>query len=358
MPRDPRIPSQRIRRHGRRTDTQGQAVRLRWRIWSSLLKRNNRRRNRRNAAICAVRPDEFPEQSCKRVLQASASGHQSDKQLPDCRASGSAESRLLPVNGVSIRSRCRWYRGRAREPHAQCVSVALPRGLQHQPDERPPLLRHVPHLFEPASGRSAASLSRSCFQTPASTRSWTTRILFSPTLLNDAGFTVVRAVGSNPGTANNRDLPRRQYFRCGWIFNQWGPAGWVHENFNWHDVLTWTHGRHTFSGGIDVDRHHDDDNFTAAVLRPTFGFANLIDFAQDQPFSQSGPTVNVADPSTQANLYQVLRWIYLGGFVQDDFKAHKKAHSKPGASLRLLRPLGKLSQLHHALPILQSWRRA
>src|ERR1700722_13525081 len=146
---------------------------------------------------------------------------------------------------------------------------------------------------------------------------------FSPTLLNDAGFTVVRAVGSNPGTANNRDLPDVNISGAAG-FNQWGPAGWVHENFNWHDVLTWTHGRHTFSGGIDVDRHHDDDNFTAAVLRPTFGFANLIDFAQDQPFSQSGPTVNVADPSTQANLYQVLRWIYLGGFVQDDFKATKK----------------------------------
>src|SRR5262249_26776022 len=30
---------------------------------------------------------------------------------------------------------------------------------------------------------------------------------FSPTLLNEAGFTAVRAVGSNPGTSNNRDLP-------------------------------------------------------------------------------------------------------------------------------------------------------
>ena len=52
--------------------------------------------------------------------------------------------------------------------------------------------------------------------------------------------------------------------------------------------------------------------------------ANLIDFAQDQPFSQSGPTVNVLDPSTQANLYQVLRWIYLGAFVHDDFKVTKR----------------------------------
>ena len=32
-------------------------------------------------------------------------------------------------------------------------------------------------------------------------------------------------------------------------FNQWGSAGWVHENFNWHDVLSWTHGKHTISAG-------------------------------------------------------------------------------------------------------------
>ena len=146
---------------------------------------------------------------------------------------------------------------------------------------------------------------------------------FSPTLLNEAGFTVARAVGSNPGTADDRDLPDINISGASG-FSQWGPAGWVHENFNWHDVLTWTHGSHTLSGGVDIDRHHDDDNFTAAVLRPTFGFANLIDFAQDQPFSQDGPVVNVADPSTQANLYQVLRWIYFGGFFQDDWKMTKK----------------------------------
>jgi Carboxypeptidase regulatory-like domain len=147
--------------------------------------------------------------------------------------------------------------------------------------------------------------------------------VFSPTLLNEAGFTVVRAVGSNPGTANDRDLPDITISGTSG-FSQWGPAGWVHENFNWHDVLTWTHGSHTWSGGVDVDRHHDDDNFTAAVLRPTFGFANLLDFAQDQPFSQSGPVVDVANPSQQANLYQVLRWIYLGAFVQDDWKVTKR----------------------------------
>jgi hypothetical protein len=147
---------------------------------------------------------------------------------------------------------------------------------------------------------------------------------FSPTLLNEAGFTLVRAVGSNPATTSNKDLPNVNIGGISDGFSQWGSAGWVHENFNWHDVLTWTHGRHTISGGVDIDRHHDDDNFTNGLLRPGFGFANLIDFAQDTPFSQSGPALTVADSALASNLYQVLRWSYIGGFVKDDWKVNKR----------------------------------
>src|SRR6266852_4059170 len=146
---------------------------------------------------------------------------------------------------------------------------------------------------------------------------------FSPRLLNEAGFTVVRAVGSNPGTSSHRDLPNVNISGVSG-FSQWGPAGWVHENFNWHDVLTWTRGSHTISAGADFDRHHDDDNFTSPLLRPTFGFANITDFAQDQPFSQAGPAISVANSALASNLYQVLRWVYLGGFVQDDWKLSKR----------------------------------
>ena len=142
---------------------------------------------------------------------------------------------------------------------------------------------------------------------------------FSNNLLNDAAFTLVRAVGSNPATAHDQDLPNVN-ITGGSTYSQWGPAGWVHENFNWHDVLTWTHGKHTLSGGIDIDRHHDDDDFTYGLLRPTFGFANLIDFAQDFPYSQSGPALLVSSSSLASNLYQICRWLYLGAYAQDDWK--------------------------------------
>lgn len=152
---------------------------------------------------------------------------------------------------------------------------------------------------------------------------WTRTI--SPNLVNEAGFTITRAVGSNPATTSNRDLPSVNITGIGDAFsNQWGPAAWVHENFNWHDVITWSHGSHTISAGLDVDRHHDDDNFGAALLRPSFQFNNLLDFAQDTPYSQSGPALTVADSGLASNLYQVIRWIYIGGFVKDDWKVSRR----------------------------------
>lgn len=142
---------------------------------------------------------------------------------------------------------------------------------------------------------------------------------FSSSLLNEVGMTLVRAVGSNPGTSNNKSLPVVNISGVAG-FSQWGSAGWVHENFNWHDVLNWTHGKHTISAGADIDRHHDDDKFTTPLLRPTFGFGNLMDFAQDGVFSQSGPAMDVNSSSLASDLYQVLRWLYAGAYVQDDWK--------------------------------------
>ena len=86
-------------------------------------------------------------------------------------------------------------------------------------------------------------------------------------------MTLVRAVGSNPSALNHKELPNVNISGVSG-FNQWGSAGWVHENFNRHDVLSWTHGKHTISTGFDIDRHHDDDKFTSALLRPSLASVN------------------------------------------------------------------------------------
>jgi len=141
---------------------------------------------------------------------------------------------------------------------------------------------------------------------------------FSSTLLNEASFTGGNADGYNPGSTVP-ELPNADITGV-YGYSQWGPAGWVHDNFNWHDILTWTHGRHTLETGVDVDRHHDLDHFTIPQIRPGFSFANLIDFAQDRPYAQSGPTEDVSTGMLANDLYERIDWLYSGEFVQDDFK--------------------------------------
>ncbi len=143
---------------------------------------------------------------------------------------------------------------------------------------------------------------------------------FSPTLLNEASFSAGNADGNNEGTSGNTLQLPNAYPTGISGFSQWGPAGWVHDNFNWHDVLTWTHGKHTIETGFDADRHHDDDHFVPPQLRPYFYFGNLIDFAQDLPDYQYGPSMKVADRALANDLYEILRWLYMGAFVQDDWK--------------------------------------
>jgi hypothetical protein len=143
---------------------------------------------------------------------------------------------------------------------------------------------------------------------------------FSTSLLNDASMTLVRARGSQSAPPQGQELPNVSIGGISDGFSQWGDSGWVHENFNWHDVLTWQHSRHTITTGVDIDRHHDDDNFTKGLIRPSFYFENLQDFAEAIPYSQSGPIVNVQTASLANNLYEKIRWLYEGAFVQDDWK--------------------------------------
>jgi len=148
---------------------------------------------------------------------------------------------------------------------------------------------------------------------------------FAPNLLNEASVSYVRADGNQPAAPGDLpNLPNAYSGGLGGGFSSWGPSGWVHNNWNWHDVLTYVKGNHSIRVGIDVDRQQDLDNFTAGLDRPTFDFANIVDFAVDHPNVQSGPIVDVKGGGTAQSLYSRVLMLQTAPFVQDDWKVDKK----------------------------------
>jgi len=131
---------------------------------------------------------------------------------------------------------------------------------------------------------------------------------FAPTLTNEASMTLGRFDGATPPTADP-SLPSISVTGLqGFSQSQ---IGWVHANYNWHDVVSWMRGNHSFKFGFDADRQHDLDNFTPSYARPTFTFANILDFAQDTPYLQSGQTVDTRTQRLADNLYTRIHMTYV-----------------------------------------------
>ncbi len=152
--------------------------------------------------------------------------------------------------------------------------------------------------------------------------SWTHT--FTSTLLNEASFSLVRAGGnypSAPGDAAN--LPNTGITGVGAGFGQAGPYRYQHNNFVIHDGVSWMHGGHQVKVGIDLDRQRGYA-VQSNLSHPSFSFSNILDFSQDLPFSQSGPTLDIAKGTTALNLYRKLYSLYTGLYVQDDWKVSKK----------------------------------
>jgi hypothetical protein len=142
---------------------------------------------------------------------------------------------------------------------------------------------------------------------------------FSSSLVSESSFAYIRTSGGGGAVIGHYELPQASIGSLSFVSNS-GWSRWFHNDFTWHQALSWMHGRHNWRFGIDVDRQRDDDDFSNQQLHSAFTFTNILDFAQDLPFRQTGPIVDARTGGPAVGLKQRIRLLYMAPFIQDDIK--------------------------------------
>jgi hypothetical protein len=140
---------------------------------------------------------------------------------------------------------------------------------------------------------------------------------FSPRLLNQASVNMIRPYGSDLPVAADA-IP---YINVTGLqgFSNWGPGNFTQTTYGWRDVMTATVKSHTLKFGFDQFNIREADTQSGAFDRPTYNFNSLLDFVQDEAFSETATPVNLANHK-EAPYIRDYRALYTGVYVQDDWK--------------------------------------
>lgn len=146
--------------------------------------------------------------------------------------------------------------------------------------------------------------------------------VFSPSLVNEAAMGYTLDYGASPVAhpsvpAINVTGMSNTAFGAGW-----GPAGFVQNDFHWRDMVSYNRGDHSFKFGFDIYRDQDNAPFSGPLLRPTFDFKNVFDFAQDTPLDETGINFNAQTGGLPFQNFGYRSTTY-GFYTQDDWRVRK-----------------------------------
>jgi len=149
---------------------------------------------------------------------------------------------------------------------------------------------------------------------------------FTPTLLNEARFNVVRwwfdEEKSNPqmlfGIPDGNITNIGNVGLVGQVFGPPGPGIFYQTSYNIRDTLTKIYRSHSLKFGTDNYKDQVQDTATWAGLPPAYQFNNLWDWGNDAPIKESG----AFDPRTgkPTGVKKYIRSNIYAFFVQDDYK--------------------------------------
>ena len=114
---------------------------------------------------------------------------------------------------------------------------------------------------------------------------------FSPTMVNEASFGYMRDEGIQPQTGLF-SVPLINVTGSLGFGNGFAARDFIQHNYHWRDVLTNIRGSHILKAGYEGWFGDDVENFQGPHSQPTFNFNNLLDLAQDKPFTETGVAYN------------------------------------------------------------------
>jgi len=141
--------------------------------------------------------------------------------------------------------------------------------------------------------------------------------MMSSTMLNEASFGFARQHGDTGHVA-----PESPDVNIGGGVSSFGIAFWqpidfTQNNFNIRNTLTMNRGRHSFRAGGEL-RHGRDGATLTHWRRPTYGFQSILDFVDDEPFSEDRAVDPLTgEPTSAPGLYVTNEWSL---FFQDNWK--------------------------------------
>lgn len=150
--------------------------------------------------------------------------------------------------------------------------------------------------------------------------------VLSNSTLNEASFGFARQHGDtgNPAPESPDVFIRGDVARFGIDF--WQPIDFTQNNFHFRDTVTTNRGRHSFRLGGEL-RHGRDGATLTHWRRPTYFFQSILDFVDDEPFSEDRAVdPQTGQPTSAPGLYITNEWAV---FVQDNWKV------RPNVTLNL-----------------------
>jgi hypothetical protein len=142
---------------------------------------------------------------------------------------------------------------------------------------------------------------------------------FSPSMMNEFRVGVTQLVG-RPEVRKHLEVPGVNITGATGFSGALYPSGWWQTNYHYKDVFTWVHGSHNIKIGGEI-RHARGSAQNTSNFIPTYSFASLLDFADDEALSMNRLVNPVS--GTPATLFSQMRVTEWAAFVQDDWKVSR-----------------------------------